>query len=39
MCTTVFRGAVHGQETGKEVYRNVTEKILLGIRFSYCEGV
>jgi hypothetical protein len=23
MCTPVFRSAVHGQETGKEIYRNV----------------
>jgi hypothetical protein len=38
MCTEVFRSAVHGQETGKEVCKNVTEKIILGFRFFYCEG-
>jgi len=26
MCTPVFRGAVHGQETGKEVCRIVKQK-------------
>jgi hypothetical protein len=35
----VFRSAVHGQETVKDVCRNVTVKISLAVRLTYFTGV